>query len=506
MIPKRHSRFFLFINLALTFILVGMVISFFIFALERRQGFSSFLAYGSDEGKENPAYINDALNVQKAIRKIARDNMQAVVNISTESVVEVVNPFYQFFGDDFYRHFFGEKEGPKMRQKQQSLGSGFIIDEDGYLLSNLHVVKNATKIKIKLYDEEREYDAKIIGVDEHSDIALLKIQAHRKFPYVKFADSDTIEPGDFAIAIGNPYGLNNTMTLGIVSSKARSDVGANKYQRFIQVDVPINPGNSGGPLFNIKGEVIGINNMIFSTSGGNVGIGFAIPSNLAKHVVTQLRKDGKVTRGWLGVYPQNIDETLAKALTVDAYSGVYITEVVPDSPAKKAGLQEGDIITKVDGKKTTRANDLYNLIAVADVDKKITLEFIREGKKKSVSVRIGERPNDTVASSGEYDTPKAADSFFGMRVAEVNAQTARAFGLRPNEEGVVITGLENESSARASGLREGDIIKKIGETTIRSLEDYNEYISGKGITKKKHTMLIKRNRYMFVVTLEPKRS
>ena len=231
---------------------------------------------------------------------------------------------------------------PRQRRNQRSLGSGFIVNEDGYVLSNYHVVKGATKIMVLLYGETEELPAKLIGYDEAYDLALLQIESSRTFPYVALGDSDAIEPGEFAIAIGNPYGLNNTVTFGIVSAKGRSDIGANRYQRYIQTDVAINPGNSGGPLFNIHGQVIGINTLIYSTSGGSIGIGFATPINIATSVMKELRETGKVTRGYLGIYLQDIDENLARGLNIRQGSGVYVSEVVPNSPASKGGLQDGD--------------------------------------------------------------------------------------------------------------------------------------------------------------------
>ena len=291
---QKKRSFMFFLNLGLTFTLVGIIISFFIFSYEKNYKKDEFLVH-AQAAPEKTAFsgsLDGALEVESAIRDVVDRNMPAVVNISTE--IEAGQTEQDRYADDFFRFFFGDQV-PRQRRSQKSLGSGFIINEDGYVLSNYHVVKGATKIMITLYGEDGELPAQLIGYDEAYDLALLKIEAdNRTFPYVALGDSDAIEPGEFAIAIGNPYGLNNTVTFGIVSAKGRSDVGANKYQRYIQTDVAINPGNSGGPLFNIHGQVIGINTLIYSTSGGSIGIGFATPINLATSVMTDLKENGKV--------------------------------------------------------------------------------------------------------------------------------------------------------------------------------------------------------------------
>ena len=318
---QKKSSFMFFLNLGLTFTLVGIIISFFIFSYEKNYKKDNFMVY-AQAAPQKVAFsgsIDGALQVESAIREVVNKNMDAVVNISTE--IEARQTEQDRYADEFFRFFFGDQV-PRQRRNQRSLGSGFIVNEDGYVLSNYHVVKGATKIMVLLYGETEELPAKLIGYDEAYDLALLQIEANRTFPYVALGDSDAIEPGEFAIAIGNPYGLNNTVTFGIVSAKGRSDVGANRYQRYIQTDVAINPGNSGGPLFNIYGQVIGINTLIYSTSGGNIGIGFATPINIATSVMNELKETGKVTRGYLGIYLQDIDGNLARGLNVRQGSGV----------------------------------------------------------------------------------------------------------------------------------------------------------------------------------------
>ncbi|MEK6796639.1 MAG: Do family serine endopeptidase [Spirochaetota bacterium] len=508
MIAATRSRMFFTMNIALLFILVGMVLSFFIFSFERGNS-RGFFAYGQSKERvqmSDAEALKGAVAVQQVFRKIARENMAAVVNISTETVVEVRNPYSDFFGDDFFREFFGGGggPGPSMKQKQRSLGSGFIVDDDGYMLSNLHVVKNATKITIRLYNESKDYEAKIIGTDESSDLALLKIEGKgRKFPAVKLGDSDEVELGDYAIAIGNPFGLNNTMTTGTVSSKARNDVSmANKFQRFIQIDVPINPGNSGGPLFNIYGEVIGVNSMIFSTSGGNIGIGFAIPINLAKKIMGQLREKGKVTRGWLGVYFQDIDEKLAKSLGVGEDNGVYVSSVIKESPAEKAGMNEGDIITDVDGKAIKRTGDLYGIVTELPVGKTVSVKLIRDGKALSMNVKIAERPEESklaASSGGNGGGTEASNDRIGITVSDITADIARELRLRPDDKGVVITKVKPRSPAAEAGLQPGDIIRKIDRRAISGVKDYEAAVKE---VKKSYLLLVKRGLITAAVNVE----
>lgn len=499
---KNKKSFFLFINLALMFILVGVVISFFIFSLER--GGSKKTNYEAYAQTRTPLSETDSLQgailVQSAIRDVANKNMEAVVNISTESMVTQRNPYEEFFGDEFFRRYFGEQ--PKSERKERSLGSGFLVDEEGYVLSNYHVVKGANKITVKLYNEEKQYPAKLIGYDETYDLALLKIEDKRKFPYVVFGDSDKIEAGDLAIAIGNPFGLNNTVTFGIISAKGRNDVG-NVLQNFIQVDVSINPGNSGGPLFNIYGEVIGVNTMIYSTSGGSVGIGFATPINIAKRAIPELRDKGKISRGYLGIFPQDIDETLAKGINVKPYSGVYISEVVVGSPADKANLQDGDIITEIDGNKITKAAEVFSIIAETPIGKQVNMKYIRDGAVKTARVKIEERPTDenvkTIRPNGGIK--QSSSNWLGMTIAPITDDIAKQLGVRIGEKGVVVIGFTRDSKAYNSGLKEGDIIKAINGKTINNMDDFKKFAENTNQTSA-YTITLKRAKMTYVITVE----
>ncbi len=501
---KNRKNFFLFLNLALVFTLVGMIVSFFIFRLERiGLGGSTYEAHAQSAVPEGASdNLKGAILVQNAIREVTSSNMAAVVNISTESTVtsQQNNMYQEFFGEDLFKRFFGEQQ-PR-EQKRSSLGSGFIVDKEGYVLSNYHVVKGATKIMVRLYNEDKEYPAELIGFDEAYDLALLKIEGSKgqTFPSVILGDSDNVSAGDFGIAIGNPFGLNNTVTFGIISSEGRSDIGTG-IQNFIQVDTAINPGNSGGPLFNIYGEVIGVNTMIYSTGGGNIGIGFATPINIAKKAIPQLRSEGKITRGYLGIYPQDIDSNLAEGIGVEQFSGVYVSEVVGDSPAEKAGLQDGDIITEIDGQRVTRASQVFNTIAMTEVGKTITIKYIRDGKERSTKVKIEERVDEqTDASSNTRPTRPTSSNWLGMSVSPITEEVSRAYSLRDNESGVVVIGVTRSSKAAMAGIREGDVIKGVNGKTIADMKAFEDMLS-KASDDSSFTITIKRSKMTLVVNI-----
>ncbi len=502
---KNRKNFFLFLNLALVFTLVGMIVSFFIFRLERiGLGATTYEAHAQSVIPEDASdNLKGAILVQNAIREVTSGNMAAVVNISTESKVETPqnNMYQEFFGEDLFKRFFGEQQ--PQEQKRSSLGSGFIVDKDGYVLSNYHVVKGATKIMVRLYNDDKEYPAELIGFDEMYDLALLKIEGSKgqTFPSVRLGDSDNVSAGDFGIAIGNPFGLNNTVTFGIISSEGRSDIGSG-IQNFIQVDTAINPGNSGGPLFNIYGEVIGVNTMIYSTGGGNIGIGFATPINIAKRAIPQLRTDGKITRGYLGIYPQDIDSNLAEGIGVEPFSGVYVSEVVEDSPAEKAGLNDGDIITDIEGQKITRASQVFNTIAMTDVGKTITIKYIRDGKERSTKVKIEERIDEPASSSpNRVQSKPTSSNWLGMGVSPISEEISRAYNLRDNESGVVVTSVARNSKAATAGIRDGDIIKGINGKMITDIKSFEDVLS-KSSNDDAFTITLKRSKMTLVVNIK----
>jgi len=396
----------------------------------------------------------------------------SVVNISTTQVIKGAplrpfggpnSPFGRFFGDDFFKHFFGNI--PQGEMKTHALGSGFVISKDGFILTNNHVVKKATEIKVKL-DNGREYDAKIIGRDPKTDLALIKVKPDKNFPEpVKLGNSDAIRVGDWVMAVGNPFGLGQTVTTGIISAKGRI-IGAGPYDDFLQTDAAINPGNSGGPLFNMKGEVVGINTAIIA-QGQNIG--FAIPINMAKELLPQL-KAGKIIRGWLGVMIQDITPELAKSFGLSTTEGVLVSDVSKGSPAEKAGLKRGDVITRFDGKEVKDSHMLSRVVATTRPKTNVTIDIIRDGKEKSLQVQIG-----TMPQSQEGLSPENAGAW-GLTVQEITPDLARHLGLNLDEKGVVISGVKPGSPAADAGLRPGDIIKEVDRKEIKDLADYNKAI------------------------------
>ncbi len=394
---KRLNNRAILVTIALISLLLGMFIASVIIYDGIKNGKGHF-AWGISSIADDPS-VKKAIEVQKAFRLVVKLIKPTVVNISTETVIKHRfgsgrDPFEHFFGDDFFEFFFG---GLRERESiQRALGSGVIIDKDGYILSNFHVVENADKITVKLANS-KEYKAKIVGTDRGTDLALLKIKSGDKLETAPIGDSDKLEIGDWAIAVGNPFGLSHTFTIGIISAKGRSgimNVDGSKYENYIQTDAAINLGNSGGPLVNIKGEVIGINAAIVSPTGGNIGIGFAIPINMAKSVLRQLKEKGKVTRGYLGVTIQDLTPELAKHFKRDPNSGVLISDVSKKSAAGKGGIKSGDIIIGYKGKKIKNSNQLRNLVAETPPGTEVKVKIIRDGEEKTLTIKVGELPED----------------------------------------------------------------------------------------------------------------
>ncbi|MBW1667311.1 MAG: DegQ family serine endoprotease [Deltaproteobacteria bacterium] len=402
--------------------------------------------------------------------QLAKQASPSVVNISTVKVVkgrgQLVLPFGQ---DDPFRDFFERFFGNQVPRnfKQQSLGTGFIIDEQGFILTNNHVVEKANEIKVKLADG-REFKAKVIGRDSKSDLALIKIDSGTPFKPLPLGDSEKLEVGDWVIAIGNPFGLGNTVTAGIVSAKYRH-IGAGSYDNFIQTDASINPGNSGGPLLDTEGRVIGINTAIYSQSGGSIGIGFAIPVNIAKDLLPQLKK-GKVVRGWLGVMIQKITPDLRKKFGLASAKGALVADITPGGPADKAGIQRGDVIVTYDGREVKEMNDLPYLVGATPVGKKVVVEVIRRGKRKEIQVKIGKLKEET-----EEEADQEANQRLGMRVEEITPELARTFGLSETR-GLVVVEVEPGSSASGAGLRPGDVIVEVDQAPITNLKAFKQKI------------------------------
>jgi serine protease Do len=388
----------------------------------------------------------------------------AVVNINT--VMRTGGgrtPVEEFFGDEFFRRFFGE--GPERPRQQASLGSGVIVDPSGIALTNAHVVERATDIEV-VTAEGKKHRAKLVGLDKRTDLAVLRLQGGGPYPSASLGDSDKVKVGDWVLAIGSPFGLQQTVTAGIISAKGRS-IGQGPFDDFLQTDAAINPGNSGGPLVNMSGEVVGINSAILSRSGGNVGIGFSIPSNMAKRIYTELVARGKITRGWLGVSIQPLTPELAKSFGLKEPKGVLIADVVKDSPADKAGLASGDVLLEFDGKKVDAPQDLQKIVAVTAPGKGVPVRVWRDKGEKTLDIKIGETPEETA----QLEPSGKGKSLLGLETRPITPEIARQLNLRTTE-GVVVARVEEDGPAAEAGLQRGDVIREVNRQRIRSVPDY----------------------------------
>ena len=401
----------------------------------------------------------------------------AVVNISTTRVVKTQgngatpfdDPFFrQFFGDEFYRRF----QIPRER-RENSLGSGVIVSPDGYIVTNNHVIAKADEIKVLLNDK-REFVGKVVGTDPKTDVAVVKINA-KDLPNVPWGDSDKLEVGEYVLAIGNPFALNSTVTMGIVSAVGRANVGIADYEDFIQTDAAINPGNSGGALVNARGELVGINTAIFSRSGGYMGIGFAVPANMVHRVMESLIKTGKVTRGWLGVSIQEVTADLAKQFGLSDAKGALVSEVLADSPAASAGLKSGDVIVSFDGKPVENPTVLRNVVAETKVGKTVKIDVLRDKRRRSFSVKIVEQPKEVAEAGGDEEAPGAETSgetaLSGLEARNLTPDISQQLGLPPTLAGVVITGVSPDSAAADAGVQPGDVILEVNRQAVRSVTD-----------------------------------
>jgi serine protease Do len=396
------------------------------------------------------------------------------------------------FGEPFER-FFGPQ--PKPRQfRQRSLGSGFIIDPDGHILTNNHVIENADEIVVRL-DNAKEYKATVVGKDAKTDIALLHIEGASGLTSVTLGDSERLRVGEWVMAIGNPFGLDHTVTSGIVSAKGRF-IGAGNYDDYIQTDAAINPGNSGGPLINLHGEVVGINSAIFSRTGGNIGIGFAVPINLAKELLPQLKEKGRVTRGWLGVLIQKVTPEIAESLALEETRGALVADVMKDGPAAAAGLKVGDVITEFDGRPVKESNELPLMVARTPVGKEVRVKVLREKESLDVTVTIAVLKDEDVAVAGKSDSEK-----IGLTVQTLTPEIAQNLGVG-DVKGVVVTAVESGSAAEDAGLRRGDIILEVNRHAVDDADDYRKALHGseKG---KNLLFLVRRGENTIFLALKP---
>jgi serine protease Do len=424
---------------------------------------------------------------------IAEKARPGVVNIRTVKRIEGGGPVYRhFFGNPFgprnpFGNFFrpSPEGGPKGDFKQQSLGSGFIIDPEGYIVTNNHVIDNADEIEVKLTNG-KAFDAEVVGRDSKTDLALIKIDGSDGLKPLPLGDSNALRVGTWVLAIGSPFGLEQTVTAGIVSAKGRV-IGAGLYDDFIQTDASINPGNSGGPLLNMRGEVVGINTAIMSRGGGNDGVGFAIPVNLAKGIIEQLKNQGRVTRAWLGVGIQDLTPELADYYHVKGQKGALVTQVYEGDPADKAGIETGDIITEVEGKNVSSSRDLSRSIANAPVGKQIPITLLRDGKKKAVRVELTER----VDSDAPVKVAAKRSNGLGLQVIELKPETARRAGLAENEKGVLVTQVQPGGKGDLAGIQSGDVIKEINRKPVTTPKEVKRQID-KAKPGDTFQMLIKR--------------
>ncbi len=456
-------------------------------------------AKAAEDGCELAKQLSEAF--EAATRKV---NL-SVIPIFAEQEVEVqspfaspTDPFRDFFGDEFFKRFFGT---PPQSQKQtvRSMGSGVIVSKDGYILTNNHVVQGADKLTVILADKEK-YSAKVIGADPQTDVAVIKIDA-KDLPAANLGNSDEVNVGQWVIAVGNPFQLLHTVTAGIISAKGRSEIGLADYEDFIQTDAAINPGNSGGALADLNGNVIGINTAINSPSGGNVGIGFAIPINMAKSVMDKLISEGKVSRGYLALMPQDIDENLAKALKLKSTKGSLVGDVIPGGPADKAEIQRGDIISKFDGKDVENSTQLRTMVAQKKPGTVVTVTLLRDGKEKEVKVKLGERPTERSAETPQPTEPEEQTyKKLGLSVQDLTPDIANQLGYR-NEQGVLIADVAGGSSAEDAGLQRGDLIQEVNRIKVTSVKEFKtpieELKSGDSAA-----LLVRRGQNTFFVAIQ----
>ena len=446
-----------------------------------------------DRGTVAPA-APPAASIDQPFVPVAARVTPAVVNISTTRTIKGgdESQLSPFLNDPFFKRFFGDAEPnaqlPRDR-REQSLGSGVIVDPGGYIITNDHVIAKADAIKVVLSDG-REFKANLIGTDPKTDIAVVKIDG-KELPVIPWGDSDRLKVGQYVLAVGNPFGLNQTVTMGIVSAVGRANVGIADYEDFIQTDAAINPGNSGGALVNTAGELIGINTAILSQSGGYMGIGFAVPSQMARSVMESLIKSGKVVRGWLGVSIQEITPALAKQFGLTDARGVLVSDVLSGAPAEHAGLKRGDVIIKANGAPVDSPGHLRNMVAEAAVGATMTLTILREGHEKAVTVALGEQPKESAQEDGGEGAEPGGAVLGGLGVKNLTPQIRQELNLPEDISGVVVDRVESGSDAEAAGLQRGDVIMEVDRTAVHSVRDFTRELSQH---KKKEGVLLLVNR------------
>jgi serine protease Do len=439
---------------------------------------AALLAAGLSGGITQTA---SARGVPEGFADLAEKSLPAVVNISTTQTLSSDSQGQDL--DELFRQFLDRQQGgeaPKPR-RATSLGSGFIIDASGFVVTNNHVIENADEITVITHDNE-EFKAKLIGTDEKTDLALLKIEAGKPLPFVNWGNSDQTRIGDWVLAIGNPFGLGGSVTAGIVSARQR-DINAGPYDDFLQTDASINRGNSGGPMFNMDGEVVGINSAIYSPSGGSVGIGFAIPSNLAKPIIDQIREFGHPRRGWIGVRIQSVSPDLAEGLKLPNAKGALIASVTPGGPAEAAGIKQGDVVLKFDGRDVTEMRGLPRIVAETPVAKSVDVVVWRKGKEVNLSAKVGEYPENEDQASVEPTSQQPAPEDEGSKVESLGIDLATLdqkgrdkYGLSGDAEGVLVTDVDQNGPAAEKDLRAGDVIVEVDQKAVKSPGDVRDRV------------------------------
>ena len=421
-----------------------------------------------------PAQIEET---SRAFSDIVKAVSPAVVNISSTKMVKRQQTPYE----DFFDYFSPAPDAKNRKFKEQSLGSGVIVSTDGYIVTNNHVVEQSSDIRVTLYDR-RSFKAKVVGTDAKTDIAIIQIDA-KDLPVIPWGDAEKLQVGEFVLAIGNPFLLSNTVTMGIVSAVGRADVGIADYEDFIQTDAAINPGNSGGPLVNIRGELVGINTAIFSKTGGYQGIGFAVPSNMVKAVMEQLINSGKVTRGWIGITIQELTQELAQQFGLKysegELAGVLVSDVTRDGPAQKAGIMRGDIILEYNGKRLQDVGQLRNVVAQSKVGSQAQVKILRRDKEMTLTATVVELPADGAeAKTGPVQGRESYENALaGMRVMDLSSTVAKQLGVESEAKGVVIVSIESGAPSEEANLRRGDVINEINRQRITNLNDFNKIVA-----------------------------
>jgi serine protease Do len=448
-----------------------------------------------DVSNQAPSSTLSTPVMPSSFAELAKNLSPTVVNVKVTKIEKTAFggfPFPEGDRGDFFERFFRDMPRMPENRRMQGAGSGVIISPDGYIVTNNHVVEGANEVTVTLSDK-KEYKAQVIGLDPKTDLAVLKIDVNKPLPAAALGDSEKLKVGDWVLAIGNPFGLNHTVTSGIVSAKGRI-IGAGPYDDFIQTDASINPGNSGGPLFNMSGEVVGINTAIIAQGQG---IGFAIPVNTAKPLIPQLVADGEVTRGYLGVNIQSITPELAKALGVEGREGALVADVNPGSPAEKGGLQRGDIIIAYGGKSVKNHHALPSMVAATPVGERVTVTVLRDGKEHKLSVKVGKLPTET-AMREKTDMP--AKGHWGLQLHDLTPQIGQQLGLHA-DQGVVVVGVEPGSPAHEAGIRQGDVIVEVNRQAVNSVDEVRETID-KSKEKDQLLLLVQRQGGKFYVPLE----